>query len=72
MHKDEEWISILDKVPEKDTQVLCFYGKGYVDVLEYWYDEAGHKVFFNPPISNICDVTHWMRLPKPPKGKTYA
>ena len=63
-----EWISVKDQEPPKDTKILCFYD-GYIDVLEYWYDEVGEKVFFNPPIANVTGVSHWMPLPKPPEDE---
>jgi hypothetical protein len=61
-----EWIRIEDEFPPKDTRVLCYHGNEYMNVLEYWYDEDGKHMFFNPPIANIGDVTHWMPLPNPP------
>jgi hypothetical protein len=62
-----EWISVKDRLPEKDFKVLCFYSNQYIDVLEYWYDEKEIPVFFNPPLHSVNDVTHWMPLPEPPK-----
>lgn len=64
-----EWISVKNRLPEKDTAVLCYYD-GYLDVMEYWYDEDnGKPVFYNPPSPPSENVTHWMPLPKPPEDK---
>jgi Protein of unknown function (DUF551) len=65
-----EWISVKDRLPPKDTPVLCYYYDQYMDVMEYWYDnEKGKPEFFNPPLTAVTieDVTHWMPLPEPPK-----
>ena len=64
-----KWISVKDRMPTKYTRVLCFYGKYYIDVMEYWYDDdiTGKPQFFNVPSPPVDDVTHWMVLPEPPK-----
>lgn len=63
-----EWISIKDRLPEKDVAVLCFYYDQYMAVMEYWYDDykTGKPTFSNPPSPPVERVTHWMPLPKPP------
>lgn len=63
-----DWINIKDKLPEKDTPVLCYYYDKYMDVMEYWdTDEKGNPEFFKAPYPFINQVTHWMPLPKPPE-----
>ncbi len=63
-----EWISVKDRLPEKDTKVLCYYYDQYRDVMEYWYDDeiTGKNCFFNPPMAPVEDVQYWMPLPLPP------
>lgn len=61
-----EWISIKDRLPEKDIPVLCFDGT-YINIMEYWYDEKDESVFFNPPSPLKNNITHWMPLPSPPE-----
>lgn len=61
-----DWISVKDKLPEKDISVLTFDGT-YINVMEYWYDEDGKQVWFNPPSPPSDNITHWMPLPNPPK-----
>jgi len=60
-----EWISVKDRLPDKDTKVLCFYDD-YMDVMEYWYDDDnGTPVFYNPPCPPK-NVKFWMPLPPKP------
>lgn len=61
-----EWISIKDRLPEKNGTVLGCYVDGDMEFLVYCkgeflsYDEDGypHKASY---------VTHWMPLPEQPK-----
>ena len=61
----DAWISVNDMLPERKAEVLFYttvpsYEVGYFDVVEWRGD-----VWF------MCDeVTHWMPLPKPPKGES--
>lgn len=54
-----EWISVKDRLPEKDEYVLCFcnIGDGFQAIFHY-----GKERKFNGTA-----VTHWMPLPKPPE-----
>jgi hypothetical protein len=63
-----EWISVKDRLPENGQRVLC-YNK-YMYVKDYdcvFYD--GDFNWTGSRIGQIEGVTHWMPLPKPPKGK---
>nr|DAV58861.1 MAG TPA: Protein of unknown function (DUF551) [Caudoviricetes sp.] len=53
------WISVKDRLPEKDEYVLCFcnIGDGFQAIFHY-----GKERKFNGTA-----VTHWMPLPKPPE-----
>lgn len=57
--KRNEWISVKDRLPEKDEYVLCFcnIGDGFQAIFHY-----GKERKFNGTA-----VTHWMPLPKPPE-----
>lgn len=64
-----EWISVADRLPKKDVNVLVTDGRcwcgvwslyGYSEFVDFWEDEYGN---FQP----FDDVTHWMPLPEPPK-----
>jgi hypothetical protein len=63
-----DWISIKDRLPAKDTEVLVYYFDKYMDVMEYWYDnDEGKPQFYAPPSPPTDKVTHWMPLPDKPK-----
>ena len=64
----QEWISVNDRLPEEKVDCIVHYKHAYCDNDDYWaigicfYD--GEK--FQMDLS--YKVTHWMPLPKPPKG----
>lgn len=63
-----EWISVEDRLPEKFINVFCWYpSKNYGSniVIDYMESDRGyfaHQFKYGEP-------THWMSLPKPPKGE---
>ncbi len=64
----KEWISVDERLPEEKVNCIVHYKHAYCDNDDYWeigicfYD--GEK--FRMDLS--YKVTHWMPLPKPPKG----
>lgn len=61
-----KWISVKDKLPEKQTRVLLFDNGGFGILTGRigsagWYLEGGLDEFAN--------ITHWMPLPEPPEDK---
>lgn len=60
-----QWISVKDRLPKYENPVLagnaelCF-------VNTAWYHVATRR--WELPSGFFCEVTHWMPLPKPPKG----
>lgn len=62
------WIPVEDRLPEEKVNCIVHYKHAYCDNDDYWaigicfYD--GEK--FQMGLS--YKVTHWMPLPKPPKG----
>ena len=64
----QEWISVKDRLPDSGKYVLAYcsdglYGEGHYRAYENkWYLS---KITYK----SIPDVTHWMPLPKPPKGE---
>jgi hypothetical protein len=55
------WISVKDRLPDDDTQVLAVDRYGDQEVVLFV------DGYFQPDY--IGEVTHWMPLPKPPKGE---
>ena len=65
----QEWISVKDRLPEEKLNCIVHYKHAYCDNDDYWeigicfYD--GEKFQLNPAYK----VTHWMPIPRPPKGE---
>ena len=59
------WISVKDRLPEKNVPVLVWEKQGfaYVDMLEA-------ECVWQIASTNYAIVTHWMPLPEPPKEET--
>mgnify|MGYP002512966706 CR=1 FL=1 len=65
----QEWISVKDRLPEDDSDVLAYLRigeEGRIYPANYakgmWFD-----CIFNTPATET--TTHWMPLPQPPKGE---
>ena len=65
----QEWISVKDRLPEDDSDVLAYsrngeegriYPANYAKGM--WFD-----CIFTTPATDT--TTHWMPLPEPPKGE---
>jgi hypothetical protein len=59
-----EWISVEDRLPDPKTDCIVWMpSRGSVMVCKYFntWSIAEMPGFIEPPI------THWMRLPEPPK-----
>ena len=61
----QEWISVKDRLPEDQEEVLvCTRSKNGVRNIDKGYmaiDRFIHR--------GRAEVTHWMPLPQPPKGE---
>ena len=60
--KQSEWISVEDRLPEKNVRVLVYIksSRSYTRFDTDRLDDRGFVRWFN-------DVTHWMPLPEAPK-----
>ena len=65
----QEWISVNDRLPEEKVNCIVHYKHAYCDNDDYWaigicfYDGKKFQMDWS------YKVTHWMPLPKPPKGE---
>ena len=65
----QEWISVDERLPEEKVNCIVYYKHAYCDNDDYWaigicfYDGDKFKMDWS------YKVTHWMPLPKPPKGE---
>lgn len=59
-----EWISVKDRMPEDYQRVLCLFESGTMEVSF----RASVKGFCYEGFKQTGKVTHWMPLPKKPKG----
>lgn len=64
----QEWISVDERLPEEKVNCIVYYKHAYCDNDDYW---AIGICFYNGEKFQMdwsYKVTHWMPLPKPPKG----
>lgn len=59
-----KWISVKDRLPTFDGDVLCFSGGGRASVKLYQTHNGGF--FFG---NYSVNITHWMELPIAPSSK---
>ena len=65
----QEWISVKERLPQEKVNCIVHYKHAYCDNDDYWaigmcfYD--GEKFRADPAYK----VTHWMPIPRPPKGE---
>lgn len=64
------WISVKERLPDIDAEVLIVTGEGLYDVAQYSGADRFWTLERNPLAwVTVADVTHWMPLPEPPKEK---
>ena len=61
------WISVKDRLPKEDTDVLVYSKSGNMSVLHYSPDDGKHAWGWYPGGLPICNSSHWMPLPTSPK-----
>lgn len=74
LRSSNKWISVTERLPEKDGHYICNYHFGeypkmtFTQVLDYYAtDIVPH--FQHTLGDGSMKVTHWMPLPEPPKGE---
>jgi len=59
-----KWISVKDRLPDKDCEVLVYMGINcyrYMELITHYSDCH---------LTRHDTITHWMPLPKPPKKES--
>lgn len=70
-----KWIPVTERLPKYGTPVLAYGSRGGIFVAKYeraraeWDRDYWWKL--NSSI-HVCNPTHWMPLPKPPKEEADA
>lgn len=67
-----EWISVEDKMPRGDQEVLAWNGEKVFVALRWRFNEIPENEYFKSTICTCCNsnyrakITHWMPLPEKP------
>jgi len=67
-----KWISVKERLPEVDTQVLIYYSDTMTtgfQASEAPMSNEAIPYWINSEIGCDLPVTHWMPLPNPPEGE---
>ena len=64
----QEWISVKDRLPEDNSDVLAYMQNGVESRI---FPASYYKGWWECQIWNTrcLSVTHWIPLPQPPKGE---
>jgi hypothetical protein len=66
--KDDNWISVKDEMPSKEGTYLCHFDDGVIETFNYSFDDDVWGVVDYWNVITSSYVTHWMPMPRPPKG----
>lgn len=64
-----EWISVKDRLPDKDTLVLCVGAKGgmFLGYIQFFIGKDETAYTYVPNARGSRYAAFWMPLPEPPK-----
>jgi len=62
-----EWISVKDRLPDDVFDFVIAYADGAMSTIGYSKKNGFYEVYPIKVQLCICDITHWMPLPEPPK-----
>ena len=66
----QEWISVKDRLPEDGEYVVCIAKRNPFSMFMPMVARIKKNGWVNPMTEQyISEVTHWMPMPKPPKGE---
>ena len=60
----QKWIPVTEMLPEKGVNVIALGSRGGVYTAQYKGSIYWHKLNAR---NHMCEPTHWMPLPEPPK-----
>lgn len=65
----QKWISVEDRLPEDDSDMLAYSRIGEENRIypACYYNGVWFDCVFNAPATDT--TTHWMPMPAPPKGE---
>lgn len=64
------WISVKERMPEDQRNVLTVNGHGYIRIMGFWGRRGARWIWLHlGRLMNYNDITHWMPLPEPPEEK---
>lgn len=70
MEKDNDWISVEDRLPEESGRYWCYIKEltdlGFSHFQWNCAYNANEKRFSDSTLTNGENVTHWQPLPAPP------
>ena len=67
--KNDDWISVDERLPEEDIYVMCCFDDGEVDVLWQNWQESKFLLFYSDIEGKVRKVVAWQPLPEPYKPK---
>ena len=66
----QEWISVYDELPEVGGYVVCIAKRNPFSRFMPMVARIEKNGWVNPITEQyISEVTHWMKMPNPPKGE---
>ena len=65
----QEWIPVKDRLPEHGDVVLCFMKFGEHRILQWDNVSSWWLGYGQGDDWQKSDVTHWSKMPQPPKGE---
>ena len=66
----QEWISVKDRLPEAGEYVVCIAKRNPFSMFMPMVARIKKNGWVNPITEQyISEVTHWMKIPQPPKGE---
>lgn len=67
-YQSSKWISVEERLPDIDTEVLIYTNEGLYNAAQYSGGERFWTLERNPDCwVTALGVTHWMPMPEPPK-----